>query len=187
MLGVTAAVAYILKAQGRAIEPGATVDNTSDRWGLNIVYNQGPLKAAITADKTSKWQPAGIGGVVDPSRAASVNWTVGGAYTFGKAFAMSLSYNRANSAAMWRGGGGAPRFGARRYGWELGGSFFSGPFTLTLDLTRDTKNELYAPNKKYTNGVVEAKYSLSKRTFLYANYLRLDGDGNYGLGIYHSF
>jgi predicted porin len=106
---------------------------------------------------------------------------------FGKAFALSLSYNRANSAMTWRGGGGATQFGARRYGWELGGSFFSGPFTLTLDLTRDTLNEVYAPRKKYTNGLVEGKYNLSKRTFLYADYLRLDGDNNYGLGITHSF
>jgi predicted porin len=114
---------------------------------------------------------------------------LGGSYTFANTFALSASYNRATSAAaLWHGGaGGVPVYAARRYGFELGGSFFSGPFTITLDLTRDTKNDLYGNNKKYTNGVLEGKYSLSKRTFLYADYLRLDGDNNYGLGIRHNF
>jgi predicted porin len=35
--------------------------------------------------------------------------------------------------------------------------------------------------------VLEGKYALSKRTFLYADYLRLDGDNNYGLGVRHNF
>ena len=54
-----------------------------------------------------------------------------------------------------------------------------------MDLTRDTKNEW--TGKKYTNGVVEAKYALSKRTFVYGAYLRLDGDNNYGIGVRHNF
>ena len=54
-----------------------------------------------------------------------------------------------------------------------------------MDLTRDTKNEW--TGKKYTNGVVEAKYALSKRTFVYGAFLRLDDTNNYGIGVRHNF
>jgi predicted porin len=174
--GLSAELAYIPKADGALINDGQA--NRSDRWDANVVYAQGPIKAAINANKSRSTITGGNGN--------KVNWAVGGSYTFGKMFALSASYNRANSAQLWKGAGGAPVWGARRYGWELGGSFFTGPFTVTLDLTRDTKNDLYA-GRKYTNGLLEGKYSLSKRTFLYADYLRLDGDNNYGLGICHSF
>ena len=56
---------------------------------------------------------------------------------------------------------------------------------VTADVTRDMKNEW--SGKKYTNGVVEAKYALSKRTFVYLAGLRLDKTNNYGLGIRHNF
>jgi predicted porin len=190
------AASYIFKADGAVVAP-AGVNNKTDRWDLNLAYVQGPIKAAITANKMSGSAS---------NQANKLNWTVGGSYTFGNMFALAVSYNRANSAQAWRlkeggcdnvyacaagaygpsvGGPGAAA-GARRYGWELGGSFFTGPFTVTLDLTRDTKNDLYG-GKKYTNGVLEGKYALSKRTFLYADYLRLDGDNNYGLGVRHNF
>jgi predicted porin len=97
-----------------------------------------------------------------------------------------VSYNRANYAQAWRNNAYGGRVFGKRYGWELGGSFFTGPFTVTLDLTRDTSNTLYA-GKKYTNGLLEGKYSLSKRTFLYADYLRLDSTNNYGIGVRHNF
>ena len=60
-----------------------------------------------------------------------------------------------------------------------------GAFAVTLDLTRDTKNDI--AGKKYTNGVLEGKYALSKRTFIYAAYLRLDSTNNYGIGVRHNF
>ena len=41
--------------------------------------------------------------------------------------------------------------------------------------------------RKYTEGVVEAKYALSKRTFVYADYLRFENKNNYGIGIQHRF
>jgi predicted porin len=177
LYGVSAEVAYIPKADGGLAQNG--VANQTDHWAMNVVYNQGPFKAAFTADKSERTQTGGNGN--------KANFTLGGSYTFGHSFALSASYNRAASAAQaWRGAAGAPAYGARRYGWELGGSAFMGPFTVTLDLTRDTKNDLYA-GKKYTNGLLEGKYNLSKRTFLYVDYLHLDGDNNYGLGICHAF
>lgn len=72
-----------------------------------------------------------------------------------------------------------------RRGVNLGGAVYSGPYSLAIDLTRDLENNIAM--KKYTNGSVEGKYALSKRTFVYAAYLRLDGDNNYGLGVRHNF
>jgi predicted porin len=174
--GLSAELAYIPKADGFAINDGQA--NRSDRWDANVAYDQGPIKAAINVNKSNHTVTGGNGN--------KANWAVGGSYTFGKMFALSASYNRANSAQLWKGANGNPVWDARRYGWELGGSFFTGPFTVTLDLTRDTKNDLY-DGKKYTNGLLEGKYTLSKRTFLYAAYLRLDGQNNYGLGVLHQF
>jgi predicted porin len=173
--GLSAELAYVPKAQGALVDDGTP--NQSDRWALDVVYNQGPVKAALVVDKPSHTQTGG--------NADKTNWSLGGSYTFGRMFALSATYSRTNNAQHWQGAPGVV-YGARRYGWELGGSFFTGPFTITLDFTRDTKNELYG-GKKYTNGLLEGRYTLSKRTYLYADYLRLDGDNNYGIGIDHSF
>jgi predicted porin len=174
--GLNAEISYVPKADGALIDNG--VSNRSDRWSMSLTYAQGPLHAALLADKPSHTQTGG-------GNANRTNWSLGGSYAFGSMFALSASYNQTNNAMHWRGDPGLI-YGARRYGWELGGSFFTGPFTITLDLTRDTKNDLYG-GKKYTNGVLEGKYNLSKRTYLYADWLRLDGDNNYGIGIDHSF
>ncbi|MDR1968688.1 MAG: hypothetical protein LBQ32_08380, partial [Burkholderiaceae bacterium] len=74
---------------------------------------------------------------------------------------------------------------AVRRGFGLGGSATFGAFSAMLDLTRDTKNNW--GTKKYTNGVAELKYALSKRTFVYGAYLRIDKTNNYGLGLHHNF
>ncbi|MDR0458747.1 MAG: porin [Burkholderiaceae bacterium] len=175
--GLNAEIAYIPKADGALVDNG--VANRTDQWAANVVYNQGPVKAALTLDKPNKTQTGG--------NANKTNWSLGGSYTFGNMFALSASYNRTNNAMQWKNGGdGAVVYGARRYGWELGGSFFTGPFTVTLDFTRDTTNDLYG-GRKYTNGLLEGKYSLSKRTFLYVDYLRLDSASNYSIGVSHYF
>ena len=88
-------------------------------------------------------------------------------------FAVAASYNQASQANL------------RRRGASIGGTATFGATSVTLDLTRDTKNEW--TGKKYTNGVVEAKYALSKRTFVYGAFLRYDGDNNYGIGVRHNF
>lgn len=105
---------------------------------LNVMYANGPIGVAVTANKV---------------KGISTNWSVGGKYSFSN-FALAASYTNANNLAN-----------ARRRGFGIGGSATFGAFALTLDLTRDTKNEW--TGKKYTNGVVEAKYALSKRTFVY--------------------
>jgi len=192
LYGLSAALSYVPKADGAVVDNGT--NNRTDRWDFNLVYNQGPIKAAFTIDKPNKTASSTYG-----TRANKANYTLGGSYTFNNAFAVAVSYNRANNAVAWKQVhscasqnvylcGGQAQYGVRRYGWELGGSAFLGAFTVTLDLTRDTTSDVYGYNgKKYTNGVLEGKYALSKRTFLYADYLRLDGDNNYGIGVRHNF
>ena len=127
-------------------------------WDLGMMYNNGPIAAGVSVNKAGT---------------SKTNYQAGAKYSFGN-FALAGSYTQASNQAK-----------AVRRGFGLGASAGFGAFTVTLDLTRDTKNEWTA--KKYTNGVVEAKYALSKRTFVYGAYLRLDGDNNYGVGVRHNF
>lgn len=73
-------------------------------------------------------------------------------------------------------------------GFTIGGTVPVGAFSLTVDIARDT-------HFKDTDVLLEAKYSLSKRTTVYAAYLS-DGDkkraatsskNNVGVGIRHNF
>ncbi|MDR2128348.1 MAG: porin [Burkholderiaceae bacterium] len=136
-------------------------DNTQyvdkDKWDLNVAYANGPLAAAVTAAKIKD---------------GKTSWTVGGKYNFGQ-FAVAASYNDAREIGA-----------LHRRGVSLGASAKFDAFSLAVDFTRDTKVSF---GKKYTNGVVEAKYALSKRTFVYADYLRLDEHNNYGVGVRHNF
>ena len=148
MGGFSAEIGYILKA-----------DNADrDKVDLNVMYTNGPIGVAVTANKV---------------KGISTNWSVGGKYSFSN-FALAASYTNANNLAN-----------ARRRGFGIGGTATFGAFALTVDLTRDTKNEW--TGKKYTNGLVEAKYALSKRTFVYGAFLRLDDTNNYGIGVRHNF
>ena len=113
------------------------------------------------------------------------NYTLGGRYTFG-AFAVATSFNEVRNVLSSDFSAFAADY--RRRGVSLGGSANFGAATVTLDVTRDLKHEFAGGKlKKYTNGLVEVKYALSKRTFVYGDYLRLDGTNNYGLGLRHNF
>ncbi len=126
-------------------------------WDLGLMYNNGPIGAGISANKI---------------KGGKTNYQAGAKYSFGN-FAVAGSYSQAS------------RGDARRRGFGLGASAGFGAFTVTADVTRDMKNEF--SGKKYTNFLLEAKYALSKRTFVYLAGLRLDKTNNYGLGIRHNF
>ncbi|HQQ53496.1 MAG TPA: porin, partial [Ottowia sp.] len=111
--------------------------------------------------------PIAAGLSANKAKGQKVGYAIGGKYNFGN-FAVAASYSDNHKL---------------RRGFSIGGTATFGAASVTLDLTRDTKH----PVKKYTNGLLEGKYALSKRTFLYAAYLRLDGNNNYGLGIRHNF
>jgi len=111
--------------------------------------------------------PLAVALTANKTQTQKTGWSLGGRYTIGQ-FILAASYNDAYTV---------------RRGFSIGGTANFGAAALTLDLTRDTKN----PVKKYTNALLEGKYSLSKRTFVYADYLRLDGGNNYGVGVRHNF
>ena len=132
-------------------------------WDLGVMYNNGPIGAGLSVNK----------GLDD----GKTNYQLGGKYSFGN-FAVGASYHNSTGTKTLA---GEPR----RRGFGLGASANFSGFTVTVDVTRDTKNQFH--NKKFTNGVVEAKYALSKRTFVYGAALRLDGQTNYGVGLRHNF
>ena len=129
------------------------------KWDLNAIYANGPI---------------GVGLSVNKEKDSKTNYALGGNYNFGS-FVVAASYNNVYAAGS----------DLKRRGFSLGGTANLGAFAVTLDLTRDTKNDF--GGKKYTNGVLEGKYALSKRTFVYAAYLRLDSTNNYGIGLRHNF
>jgi predicted porin len=101
--------------------------------------------------------------------------TLGAKYDFG-GFMVAGSFNNAEDAA------GA----TTAEGFTIGAGTKLGPVNLVLDIARDTEFD-------DTNVLLEAKYPLSKRTFVYAAFLR-NGNGktattvnNYGIGVRHNF
>ena len=170
MNGFQAAAAFVSKNNPEGAPFGKNV------WDLGVMYAGGPLGVGFSVNKGAD------GG--------KTNYQLGAKYSFGN-FALAASYQNVSSNAL--------RERTRR-GFSLGGQAQFGAFTVTLDVTRDTRNQwtgAWAPNatntawtwnnKKYTNAVLEAKYAMSKRTFLYGAVLRLDGATNWGVGINHSF
>ncbi|MCK9516761.1 MAG: porin [Ottowia sp.] len=132
------------------------------KFDVGLMYQQGPI---------------GVGLAINKTKSEKTNYSLGGRYSFGQ-IDVAASYARVGDDST-------PTRERRRY--TLGASYQMNPFTVTLDLARDVRNHTSVNNKKYTNGVLEGKYALSKRTFVYAAYLRLDGDNNYGLGLRHNF
>lgn len=114
--------------------------------------------------------PIAAGLSANKTSGTKANYALGAKYNFGT-FAVAASYQ-------------AARAGVVREGFTLGGSANFGAFTVTADVTRDRKNDA---GKKYTNFLLEGKYALSKRTFVYLAGLRVDGGNNYGLGVRHNF
>ncbi|MCD6662235.1 MAG: porin [Comamonas sp.] len=143
----------------------------------NISGFSGSLGYIFSADNggNAKWDlnaiyangPMSVAITANKTQTQKTGWSLGGRYNFGQ-FIVAASYSDAYTV---------------RRGFSIGGTALFGPASVTLDLTRDTKN----PVKKYTNALLEGKYSLSKRTFVYADYLRLDGGNNYGVGVRHNF
>ena len=136
-----------------------TLGVSKNAWDAALLYGGGPISAGLGINKLG---------------ASKTNYQIGGKYDFG-GFAVAASYTSAT----------LPDSKAVRRGFGLGGSATFGAISAVVDLTRDTKNNW--TGKKYTNGVVEVKYALSKRTSVYGAYLRMDKTNNYGLGLHHNF
>ena len=131
---------------------------TGSKWDLAATYANGPISGALTLNKT---------------QGLKTGWALGGRYNMGN-FIVAASYNDRGNVASGV---------SSRRGISIGGTAIFGAASATLDITRDTKN---AAGKR-TNFVLEGKYSLSKRTFAYADYLRVDKQNSYTIGVRHNF
>ena len=163
--GFSAEVAFVSKGDR---------NDKSNKYDLNVIYDNGPISAGIAYNKIQN---------------AKANFALGAKYNFG-IFTLSAGYydTRNPKLATPLPGG----YNLKVAGYSIGGSVGFDNITLAVELQRQRKNEVYnsivtQKLKKYTDGVVEAKYAFSKRTFVYADYLRFDGKNNYGVGIQHNF
>lgn len=127
------------------------------KWDMHVKYVGGPAVVAFSANRVQD---------------AKTSYALGGRYSIGD-FTLAASLQDAAKEQ------------ARRRGATLGAKYAAGLVSLVLDVTRDFKNE-WGP-QKYTNVLLEGKYALSKRSFLYAAYLRMDGLNNYSMGMRHNF
>ena len=159
--GFSAEVAFIAKGD----------HGNKAKYDLNVIYENGPLAAGIAYNKIQD---------------AKANYALGAKYNFGM-FALAAGYyDNRNLNTLLVG------TRAKLAGYSIGASANFDNFTLAVELQRQRKSEIYHPNRiekfdKHTDGVIEAKYALSKRTFFYANYFRFDSKKSYGLGIQHRF
>ena len=166
--GFSAELGYVLKADN---QDRAKVD-------LGLIYANGPLAAGLSYNKTK-------------SRKAS--YAIGAQYNFG-AFALATGYFVSNNHWVHDSGTGqfTGNISGRLRGFSLGGRVAFGAMSVALDLTRHTKADYMEGgvrynDKKRTQGTLEAKYALSKRTFAYAAYARYWDENLYGVGLQHRF
>ncbi|HVL75724.1 MAG TPA: porin, partial [Noviherbaspirillum sp.] len=101
------------------------------------------------------------------------DWSLGGSYNFG-AFKVAASYHDPAGVSK---------------GYQAGVGTTMGPVSLVLDVVRETGTGI-----RHTDYLVEAKYSLSKRTTAYAVFTREGATGaalprgnNFGVGLRHNF
>ena len=161
--GFSAEVAFVAKGD----------NGNKAKYDLNVVYENGPIIAGVAYNKIQD---------------AKANYALGAKYDFGM-FALSAGYYGIRNLVGQSFATGAEM---KLAGFSVGGSVKFDNITLAVELQRQHKSEIRQQNvlqkyKKYTEGVVEAKYALSKRTFIYADYLRMMNKNNYGVGIQHRF
>lgn len=145
---------------------------------LGLTYINGPLRAGVSYNKEKN---------------AKANYALGAQYQLGM-FALAAGYHHAEQGVYFDDTTGVqiPGAVARLRGFSLGGKANFGAASLLVNVARDTKsdyvlNGLNYKGKKRTNGLVEGRYAFSKRTFVYANYVRFDKGNNYGIGMRHDF
>ncbi len=131
---------------------------------MSVTYGAGPLTASVAYNKLSGSGNAAVN---------KANYAIGAKYDLG-VMAVAGSFQKIGMSG--------------KKGFTVGVSAPMGPVTLTADIARatDTAN-------KNTDFLLEAKYALSKRTFLYGVFLRdggtpgKDSINNYNVGVRHNF
>lgn len=165
---------------GFSAELGFVTKHDNDgraKMDLGLIYANGPVSVGFSYNK---------------EKGRDANYALGAKYSFG-AFAVSAGYYDARNWLIYDNAGRVVSdAGGNEKGFSLGGSAKFGAIGVAVEVARSTKssyvqNGVTYPLKKYTNIAVEGRYSLSKRTFIYADYIRLIGGNNYGIGVQHSF
>jgi predicted porin len=158
------------KASVMAVLEGNVVYGTAaapkGKYDIGLTYANGKLAAGLNYNKVSD---------------ISENASLGAKYNFGMATVAASVHSQKvginNTTA--------------KEGYTLGASAPIGAFTLTADVAQATSNSVGGTK---TNFLLEAKYALSKRTFVYGAFLRdgkndiqtKDVDG-YAIGLRHNF
>ena len=187
--GFGASVTGVLEGNGQyPVKDAAGNVSNKGKYDIGLTYANDKLAAGLSFNK-----------VTDVSENASL----GAKYNFGMATV-------AASVNSLKGGPGGNS--TLKEGYSLGVSAPIGAFTLTADVAQATKTNTYKADGTAvdtgtkTNFLVEAKYALSKRTFVYAAFLRdgklgnvaeKDANGNlnvggkdvdgYSIGLRHNF
>lgn len=166
--GLTAEAAYTFKTDN---------DNRS-KYDLGLIYTNGPLTAGFAYNKTQN---------------LDASYAFGGQYSFGT-FDVAAGYYHSYYAEWLNDTTGQMIQGAtgKSNGFTIGGRIRWDSFSVALDVARITStgyqvNGVDFDDKKLTNITLHGRYALSKRTFVYANYLRVGGQNGYGLGMRHDF
>ncbi|MDP3423755.1 MAG: porin [Burkholderiaceae bacterium] len=134
-------------------------------YDLAATYAAGPMVVSFNYNKLS-------------ATGAKANMAIGGKYNFGVA-TVAASYQNLESTKT--------ATATAKKGVTLGVSAPVGPVILTADMARATDT-----SNKSTDYLLEAKYPLSKRTFVYGAYLNDATKGqatvkSWGLGVRHNF
>lgn len=166
--GFTAEAAYVFKAD----------NNNRSKYDLGLVYANGPLTAGFAYNKT---------------QSLDASYAFGGQYNFGM-FDVAAGYYHARNLSWMNDTTGQtiPNAIGMNNGFTIGGRVRWNAFSVAVDLTKITStgyqvNGIDFNDKKFTNITLHGRYALSKRTFVYANYLRVSDHSGYGLGIKHDF
>jgi predicted porin len=161
--GFNASAMFVL--EGNNVYTAGTPATGKGKYDLSVGYAAGPMVASLAYNKVD----AGVEGTV-----------LGGSYNFGMV-KVAASWN-----SLKDGSGNK-----LTEGYTLGASIPMGAFTFTADMAQDTISR--AASSTDTNFLLEAKYALSKRTFVYGAYV-MDGKGKtkedasaYSLGLRHNF
>lgn len=193
---------------GRTLTPsffGIAAWELTGTANYSVVGNQfgfagaGPRNSSEFSYKTPDMGgfSAQLGYVTEPDNGGHAKTDLNAIYANGP-LAVGLSYNKVSGSSSNGALGAKYNFGAFEVagsfqdpagdarGFTLGAGATFGPVHLVLDVARDT-------HFKDTDVLLEAKYSLSKRTFAYGAVYR-DGNGkkpdtttSYGVGLRHNF
>lgn len=174
-----AAIMYFSPNMGGFTVGASTVlegnTGTKAKYDLSLGYANGPLAVSLAYNNQD-----GDGNIEGMALGAKYNF---GAFTIAGSYQDSERTAKAATAT-------APAVTAlEKKGYTLGATTNVGPVALTVDIARDTE-------AKDTDLLLEAKYPLSKRTFVYGVVYR-DGKGDtlggaddttgYAVGIRHNF